>query len=148
MGKQRSDGEARASRRAGTGPTYPPPQPGGLSPVLERNLGWVPVVPVWDPSFVVLAMVAAVEAIFLTFLLVSPEPHGRGGGQAGQPRPAGQPAHGARDHPARHAGVGDRRPDGGQDEAEAPPTWGDRCGRRPEAVLDELEAAEAEAEQP
>ena len=72
MGTQRSDGEARASRRAGTGPTYPPPQPGGLSPVLERNLGWVPVVPAWDPSFVVLAMVAAVEAIFLsTFVLVS-----------------------------------------------------------------------------
>jgi uncharacterized membrane protein len=104
-----------------TGPTYPPPQPTGLSPVLERNihalrqrrereerdasveervaetitrftgsmrfvylhlalygiwivanLGWVPGVPAWDPSFVVLAMVASVEAIFLsTFVLIS-----------------------------------------------------------------------------
>jgi uncharacterized membrane protein len=121
MAAQRSDGEARAGRGAGTGPTYPPPQPGGLSPVLERNiralqfrrereekeataqervaeaitrftgsmrfvylhlaffgfwivanLGWVPGVPAWDPSFVVLAMIASVEAIFLsTFVLIS-----------------------------------------------------------------------------
>jgi uncharacterized membrane protein len=36
------------------------------------NLGWVPGVPQWDPSFVVLAMVASVEAIFLsTFVLIS-----------------------------------------------------------------------------
>ena len=112
-----SHGEARAGR----GPTYPPPQPPGLSPVLERNiralqerrrreeaeataeervaeaitrftgsmrfvylhlalfgfwiganLGWVPGVPRWDPSFVVLAMMASVEAIFLsTFVLIS-----------------------------------------------------------------------------
>ena len=116
-----SDGEGRAGRGAGTGPVYPPPQPPGLSPVLERNiralqlrrqreekeasaeervaeaitrftgsmrfvylhlalfgfwvaanLGWVPGVPAWDPSFVVLAMVASVEAIFLsTFVLIS-----------------------------------------------------------------------------
>ena len=115
MAAQRSgNGKARASRGAGTGPTYPPPQPRGLSPVLERNiralqlrrqqeekeataeeriaeaitrftgsmrfvylhlaffgfwivanLGWIPGVPAWDPSFVVLAMVASVEAIFL-----------------------------------------------------------------------------------
>src|ERR671919_321732 len=121
MGVQRSDGEARAGRGAGSGPTYPPPPPGGLSPVLERNiqalqlrrqreeeeatreeriaeaitrftgsmlfvylhlaffgfwivanLGWVPGVPAWDPSFVVLAMMASVEAIFLsTFVLIS-----------------------------------------------------------------------------
>jgi len=112
-----SDGNARAGR----GPVYPPPQPSGLSPVLERNiralqerrrreeaeataeervagaitrftgsmrfvylhlalfgfwivanLGWVPGVPRWDPSFVVLAMIASVEAIFLsTFVLIS-----------------------------------------------------------------------------
>ena len=118
---QCSNGEARAGRRAATGPTYPLPQPSGLSPVLERNiralqrrrqreekqataeervaeaitrftgsmrfvylhlaffgcwilanLGWVPGVPAWDPSFVVLAMVASVEAIFLsTFVLIS-----------------------------------------------------------------------------
>jgi uncharacterized membrane protein len=36
------------------------------------NLGWVPGVSAWDPSFVVLAMVASVEAIFLsTFVLIS-----------------------------------------------------------------------------
>ena len=121
MAARSSDGEARAGRGAGTGPTYPPPQPPGLSPVLERNiqalqlrrereereataeerlaeaitrftgsmrfvylhlaffgfwiaanLGWVPGVPAWGPSFVVLAMVASVEAIFLsTFVLIS-----------------------------------------------------------------------------
>jgi uncharacterized membrane protein len=39
---------------------------------LVANLGWVPGVPAWDPSFVVLAMVASVEAIFLsTFVLIS-----------------------------------------------------------------------------
>jgi uncharacterized membrane protein len=121
MGAQRSNEKACATRRAGTGPTYPPPPPDGLSPVLERNiralqrrrqseekeatieervaeaitrftgsmrfvylhvalfgfwvvanLGWVPGVSAWDPSFVVLAMVASVEAIFLsTFVLIS-----------------------------------------------------------------------------
>jgi uncharacterized membrane protein len=36
------------------------------------NLGVVPIVPPFDPSFVVLAMVASVEAIFLsTFVLIS-----------------------------------------------------------------------------
>jgi uncharacterized membrane protein len=36
------------------------------------NLGWLPGVPRFDPSFVVLAMVASVEAIFLsTFVLIS-----------------------------------------------------------------------------
>jgi uncharacterized membrane protein len=121
MGAQPSNGDACADRRAGTGPTYPPPPPHGLSPVLERNiealqlrrqreekeatveervaeaitrftgsmrfvylhlavlgfwlvanLGWVPGVPARDPSFVILAMVASVEAIFLsTFVLIS-----------------------------------------------------------------------------
>jgi uncharacterized membrane protein len=121
MATQGSEGEASADRGAETGPTYPPPQPHGLSPVLERNiralqlrrqrdekeatveeriadsitrftgsmrfvylhlaffgfwiaanLGWVPGVPAWDSSFVVLAMVASVEAIFLsTFVLIS-----------------------------------------------------------------------------
>jgi uncharacterized membrane protein len=121
MVARRSNGEAFAGRGAGSGPTYPPPPPSGLSPVLERNiralqlrrqreekdatveeriaeaitrftgsmrfvylhlafvgfwivanLGLVPGVPAWDPSFVVLAMVASVEAIFLsTFVLIS-----------------------------------------------------------------------------
>jgi uncharacterized membrane protein len=36
------------------------------------NLGWAPGVPPFDPSFVVLAMIASVEAIFLsTFVLIS-----------------------------------------------------------------------------
>jgi len=36
------------------------------------NLGWLPGVPRFDPSFVVLAMVASVEAIFLsTFVLIT-----------------------------------------------------------------------------
>ena len=36
------------------------------------NLGWIPGVPRWDPTFVVLAMWASVEAIFLsTFVLIS-----------------------------------------------------------------------------
>jgi uncharacterized membrane protein len=36
------------------------------------NLDWVPGIPAFDPSFVVLAMVASVEAIFLsTFVLIS-----------------------------------------------------------------------------
>jgi uncharacterized membrane protein len=111
--------EHRSANRAG--PTYPPPQPHGLTPVLERNiqalqdrrareeaeasaqerladaitrftgsmlfvylhlavfgfwiianLGWIPGVPKWDESFVVLAMIASVEAIFLsTFVLIS-----------------------------------------------------------------------------
>lgn len=36
------------------------------------NLNWLPGIPVWDESFVVLAMIASVEAIFLsTFVLIS-----------------------------------------------------------------------------
>jgi uncharacterized membrane protein len=39
---------------------------------IAANLNWVPGVPTWDESFVVLAMVASVEAIFLsTFVLIS-----------------------------------------------------------------------------
>lgn len=36
------------------------------------NVGWLPVVEPWDPSLVVLAMAASVEAIFIsTFVLIS-----------------------------------------------------------------------------
>ncbi len=36
------------------------------------NLGWVPGLSPWDPTFVVLAMIASVEAIFLsTFILIT-----------------------------------------------------------------------------
>lgn len=36
------------------------------------NKGWLPLLPAWDPSLVVLAMAASVEAIFITtFVLIS-----------------------------------------------------------------------------
>jgi uncharacterized membrane protein len=36
------------------------------------NVGWLPIVPAWDPSLVILAMEASVEAIFLsTFVLIN-----------------------------------------------------------------------------
>lgn len=39
---------------------------------ISANLGWMPGVPRWDPTFVVLGMVASVEAIFLsTFVLIN-----------------------------------------------------------------------------
>jgi uncharacterized membrane protein len=39
---------------------------------IVANLGWIPGIPSWDSSFVVLAMMASVEAIFLsTFVLIS-----------------------------------------------------------------------------
>ncbi|HWH17527.1 MAG TPA: DUF1003 domain-containing protein [Allosphingosinicella sp.] len=39
---------------------------------IVANLGWVPAFDPWDPTFVVLAMIASVEAIFLsTFVLIS-----------------------------------------------------------------------------
>jgi uncharacterized membrane protein len=39
---------------------------------IVANLGWIPGIGPWDPTFVVLAMIASVEAIFLsTFVLIS-----------------------------------------------------------------------------
>jgi uncharacterized membrane protein len=39
---------------------------------IVANLGWVPGVPQWDETFVVLAMIASVESIFLsTFILIT-----------------------------------------------------------------------------
>src|SRR5690348_18451409 len=39
---------------------------------IVANLGWIPGVARWDPTFVVLAMIASVEAIFLsTFILIT-----------------------------------------------------------------------------
>jgi uncharacterized membrane protein len=39
---------------------------------IVANLGWIPGVGPWDPTFVVLAMIASVEAIFLsTFILIT-----------------------------------------------------------------------------
>jgi uncharacterized membrane protein len=45
---------------------------GGVAFWVAANLGWIPGVARFDPSFVVLAMAASVEAIFLsTFVLIS-----------------------------------------------------------------------------
>ena len=39
---------------------------------IVANLGWIPAVQPWDPTFVLLAMIASVEAIFLsTFILIT-----------------------------------------------------------------------------
>ncbi|MBB2671516.1 UNVERIFIED_ORG: putative membrane protein [Rhizobium esperanzae] len=39
---------------------------------IVANVGWIPQVPPWDPSLVILAMEASVEAIFLsTFVLIN-----------------------------------------------------------------------------
>ena len=39
---------------------------------IVANLRWIPGIPAWDPTFVVLAMAASVEAIFLsTFILIT-----------------------------------------------------------------------------
>ncbi|HYE33217.1 MAG TPA: DUF1003 domain-containing protein [Methylomirabilota bacterium] len=44
----------------------------GVAFWVAANLGWIPGVPKWDESFVVLAMIASVEAIFLsTFILIT-----------------------------------------------------------------------------
>src|ERR671933_1481092 len=121
MARRRADGQARTGHGIRHGLTAPPPNPPGLSSVLERNiealtqrrereeaeatvqeriaeaitrftgsmlfvyihlaifgfwivanLVWIPGVPTWDQSFVMLAMWASVEAIFLsTFVLIS-----------------------------------------------------------------------------
>jgi uncharacterized membrane protein len=196
MAAQRSNGEARAGRRAGTGPTYPPPQPSGLSPVLERNiralqlrrqreekeatteeriaeaitrftgsmrfvylhlalfgfwivanLGRVPGVPAWDPSFVVLAMVASVEAIFLsTFVLIS---QNRMAAAADKRADLDLQVSLLAEHEVTRLvtlvrGIADRM--GVQTEADAEVNEITR-DVAPEAVLDELEATEPGAEQ-
>jgi uncharacterized membrane protein len=196
MAAQRSDGEARAGRGAGTGPTYPPPQPRGLSPVLERNiralqlrrqreeneataeervaeaitwftgsmrfvylhlaffgfwlvanLGWVPAVPAWDPSFVVLAMVASVEAIFLsTFVLIS---QNRMAAAADKRADLDLQVSLLAEHEVTRlvtlvSGIADRMEVKTEADADVEEITRDVA---PEAVLDELEATEAGAEQ-
>ncbi|MCA0030900.1 MULTISPECIES: DUF1003 domain-containing protein [Mesorhizobium] len=43
-----------------------------LAAWVVANLGVIPTLPAWDPTFVILAMVASVEAIFLsTFVLIN-----------------------------------------------------------------------------
>jgi uncharacterized membrane protein len=196
MAAQRSDGEARAGRGAGTSPTYPPPPPRGLSPVLERNiralqlrrqreeneataeervaeaitwftgsmrfvylhlaffgfwlvanLGWVPAVPAWDPSFVVLAMVASVEAIFLsTFVLIS---QNRMAAAADKRADLDLQVSLLAEHEVTRlvtlvSGIADRMEVKTEADADVEEITRDVA---PEAVLDELEATEAGAEQ-
>jgi uncharacterized membrane protein len=196
MAARRSDGEARAGRGAGTGPTYPPPEARGLSPVLERNiqalqlrrqreekeatfeervaeaitrftgsmrfvylhlaffgfwilanLGWVPGVPAWDPSFVVLAMVASVEAIFLsTFVLIS---QNRMAAAADKRADLDLQVSLLAEHEVTRlvtlvSGIADRMGIETEVDAEVKEITRDVA---PEAVLDELEATEAGADQ-
>jgi uncharacterized membrane protein len=195
MAVQRSE-EARAGRDAGSGPTYPPPPPPGLSPVLERNiralqlrrqreekeasveervaeaitrftgsmrfvylhlalfgfwlvanLGWVPGVPAWDPSFVVLAMVASVEAIFLsTFVLIS---QNRMAAAADKRADLDLQISLLAEHEITRlvtlvSGIADRMGIETEADADLEEITSDVA---PEAVLDELDATEAGAEQ-
>jgi uncharacterized membrane protein len=190
------NGKDRAGRAAGTGPTYPPPQPHGLSPVLERNiralqlrrqreekeataeervaeaitrftgsmrfvylhlaffgfwlvanLGWVPGVPAWDPSFVVLAMVASVEAIFLsTFVLIS---QNRMAAAADKRADLDLQISLLAEHEVTRlvtlvSGIADRMGVRTEADADLDEITQDVA---PEAVLDELEATEPDAEQ-
>jgi uncharacterized membrane protein len=197
MAEQRSDGDARADRGVGTGPIYPPPQPSGLSPVLERNiralqlrrereekgataeeriaeaitrftgsmrfvylhlaffgfwivanLGWLPGVPSWDPSFVVLAMMASVEAIFLsTFVLIS---QNRMAAAADKRADLDLQVSLLAEHEITRlvtlvSGIADRMGVRTEADADLDEITQDVA---PEAVLDEIEAAEPRAGQP
>jgi|tagenome__1003787_1003787.scaffolds.fasta_scaffold20179406_1 uncharacterized membrane protein len=188
------DRNARAA--GGAGPIYPPPQPPGLSPVLERNiralqlrrdreraeaiaeeriadaitrftgslrfvylhlalfgfwivanLGWVPGVPRWDPSFVVLAMIASVEAIFLsTFVLIS---QNRMAAAADKRADLDLQISLLAEHEVTKlvtlvSGIADKMGVRAVAEAELDEIRHDVA---PEAVLDEIEAAEPRAEQ-
>jgi uncharacterized membrane protein len=188
------NGEDRAGRPAAASPTYPPPPPRGLSPVLERNiralhlrrqreekeataeeriaeaitrfsmrfvylhlalfgfwllanLGWIPGVPAWDPSFVVLAMIASVEAIFLsTFVLIS---QNRMAAAADKRADLDLQISLLAEHEVTRlvtlvSGIADRMGVKTEADGELEEITQDVA---PEAVLDELEAAEPEAEQ-
>ena len=73
----RAGGECGGAGRGGDHPLHRQhalrlPAPRLVRFWIVANSGWLPGVPAWDPSFVVLAMVASVEAIFLsTFVLIS-----------------------------------------------------------------------------
>jgi uncharacterized membrane protein len=197
MSARPSDGDARADRGGGTGPIYPPPQPSGLSPVLERNiralqrrrereekgasaeeriaeaitrftgsmrfvylhlaffgfwivanLGWLPGVPRWDPSFVVLAMMASVEAIFLsTFVLIS---QNRMAAAADKRADLDLQVSLLAEHEVTRlvtlvSGIADRMGVRTEADADLDEITQDVA---PEAVLDEIEAAEPRAGQP
>ncbi len=111
------------------------------------NLGWVPGVPAWDPSFVVLAMIASVEAIFLsTFVLIS---QNRMAAAADKRADLDLQISLLAEHEVTRlatlvSGIADRM--GVRTEADADLEEITR-DVAPEAVLDELEAAESETEQ-
>jgi uncharacterized membrane protein len=112
------------------------------------NLGWVAGVPAWDHSFVVLAMIASVEAIFLsTFVLIS---QNRMAAAADKRADLDLQISLLAEHEVTRlvtlvSGIADRM--GVRTEADADLEEITR-DVAPEAVLDELEAAEPEAEQP
>ena len=115
---------------------------------IVANLGWVPGVPAWDPSFVVLAMIASVEAIFLsTFVLIS---QNRMAAAADKRADLDLQVSLLTEHEITRlvtlvSGIADRM--GVKTEADADLEEITR-DVAPEAVLDELEAAKPEAEQP
>jgi uncharacterized membrane protein len=114
---------------------------------IVANLGWVPGVAAWDPSFVVLAMVASVEAIFLsTFVLIS---QNRMAAAADKRADLDLQISLLAEHEVTRlatmvSGIADRM--GVKTEADADLEEITR-DVAPEAVLDEIEAAEPNAEQ-
>ena len=115
---------------------------------IVANLGWIPGVPSWDPSFVVLAMVASVEAIFLsTFVLIS---QNRMAAAADKRADLDLQVSLLAEHEVTRlvtlvSGIADRMGVRTEADADLDEITQDVA---PDAVLDELEAAEPEAEQP
>jgi uncharacterized membrane protein len=115
---------------------------------IVANLGWVPGVRAWDPSFVVLAMIASVEAIFLsTFVLIS---QNRMAAAADKRADLDLQISLLAEHEVTRlvtlvSGIADRMGVRTEADADLDEITQDVA---PDAVLDELEAAEPEAEQP
>ena len=69
------------------------------------NMGWLQAITPFDPSFAILAVLASVEALFLsTFVLIHPESHGQGGRQACGAGSPGQSDWPSTSHPAHQPG--------------------------------------------
>jgi uncharacterized membrane protein len=114
---------------------------------IVANLGWAPGVPAWDPSFVVLAMIASVEAIFLsTFVLIS---QNRMAAAADQRADLDLQISLLAEHEVTRlvtlvSGIADRMGVKTEADGELEEITQDVA---PEAVLDEIEATESETEQ-
>jgi uncharacterized membrane protein len=114
---------------------------------IVANLGWIPGVPAWDPSFVVLAMVASVEAIFLsTFVLIT---QNRMAAAADKRADLDLQISLLAEHEVTRlvtlvSGIADRMGVTTETDADLEEITEDVA---PEAVLDELQATEPEAEQ-